>query len=122
MKEEPGQERIKIFAVRRSTHLLGQFIEVLQSYQIQIVPDIRTVPRSRTNPQFNQETLARELPRAGIRYIHLKELGGLRRPQRDSVNTAWENPSFRGFADYMQRPEFAAALDELVRLGGEGRN
>lgn len=122
MKEEPGQERIKIFAVRRSTHLLGQFIEVLQSYQIQIVPDIRTVPRSRTNPQFNQETLARELPRAGIRYIHLKELGGLRRPQRDSVNTAWENPSFRGFADYMQRPGFAAALDELVRLGGEGRN
>ncbi len=75
MKEEPGQERIKIFAVRRSTHLLGQFIEVLQSYQIQIVPDIRTVPRSRTNPQFNQETLARELPRAGIRYIHLKKLG-----------------------------------------------
>ena len=94
----------------------------MHAHWIETLVDIRTVPRSRTNPQINQETLARGLPRAGIRYIHLKELGGLRRPQRDSVNTAWENPSFRGFADYMQRPEFAAALDELVRPGGEGRN
>ena len=62
-----------------------------------------------------------ELPRAGIRYIHIKALGGLRRPQKDSINLGWENTSFRGYADYMQTPEFAAALEELVRIGMEGR-
>ncbi len=93
----------------------------MHAHEIKTLADIRTVPRSRSNPQFNQETLATELPRSGIRYIHLKALGGLRRPQKDSTNLGWENTSFRGYADYMQTPEFEAALDELMRLGGEAR-
>lgn len=111
----------EIYAIGHSTRPLDKFVELLHAHRIETLADIRTVPRSRTNPQFNQENLARELPHAGIRYIHLKELGGLRRPQRDSVNLGWENASFRGFADYMQTAEFDAALDELVRLGEEGR-
>jgi hypothetical protein len=74
------------------------------------------VPRSRHVPQFNQEALSRSLPRRGVRYRHLKALGGLRKPRADSPNAAWRNASFRGFADYMQTPEFAAALDEARSL------
>ncbi len=110
-----------IYAIGHSTRSLDQFIALLQAHGIQTLADIRTVPRSRTNPQFNGDTLESELPRAGIRYIHLKALGGLRRPQKDSVNGAWENASFRGYADYMQSPEFEHALDELIALGQEGR-
>ncbi len=121
MKSEAKPERVEIYAIGHSTRPLEQFVELLQAHQIEILADIRTVPRSRTNPQFNQETLARELPRAGIRYIHLKTLGGLRRPQKDSTNLGWENTSFRGYADYMQTPEFETALHELIQLGKEGR-
>ncbi len=119
--EEVKTEEPKIYAIGHSTRPLEKFIELLQAHQIHTLADIRTVPRSRTNPQFNQETLARELPRAGIRYIHIKALGGLRRPQKDSINLGWENTSFRGYADYMQTPEFATALEELLRIGAEGR-
>ncbi len=118
---ETNSERIEIYALGHSTRPLEQFVELLQAHEIKILADIRTIPRSRTNPQFNQENLARELPRAGIRYIHLQALGGLRRPQKDSANLGWENTSFRGYADYMQTPEFEAALAELIRLGAEGR-
>jgi len=75
--------------------------------------DVRTIPRSRHNPQFNRDTLPAYLQAAGIEYVHLEGLGGLRHARRDSLNTGWRNLSFRGFADYMQTPEFAAALDQL---------
>jgi uncharacterized protein (DUF488 family) len=100
---------------------LNTFVELLQAHQINILADIRTVPRSRTNPQFNLENLAQDLPRAGIRYVHLKALGGLRRPRKDSGNLGWENSSFRGFADYMGTTEFEEALDELMSIAQQGR-
>lgn len=117
---EEGSE-IEILAVGHSTRPIDKFVELLQAHQVKILADIRTVPRSRTNPQFNQDALERELARAGIRYIHLKELGGLRRPRKDSGNLAWENSSFRGYADYMQAPEFEVALQRLMRVGEQGR-
>jgi uncharacterized protein (DUF488 family) len=81
--------------------------------------DIRSVPRSRRNPQFNRETLPEFLAAAGISYAHLKALGGLRKPRRDSVNTAWRTDGFRGYADYMDTPEFEAGLQTLLELAGQ---
>jgi len=78
------------------------------------VVDVRTIPRSRTNPQFNRESLTESLADAGIGYRHLAELGGLRHARKDSLNTGWRNASFRGYADYMQTPEFEAAIKSLI--------
>lgn len=78
--------------------------------------DIRTIPRSRHNPQFNRETLGPALRKSGIAYLHLKKLGGLRHARPDSTNLGWHNASFRGFADYMQTPEFEAGLDRVITL------
>lgn len=79
---------------------------------------MRSVPRSRHNPQFNQETLRRKLRAARIGYVHLRKLGGLRHARRDSSNMGWRNSSFRGFADYMQTSEFDAGLQRLIKLAG----
>ena len=81
--------------------------------------DIRTAPRSRTNPQFNRDTLPGSLKGAGIGYAHMPSLGGLRHPKADSVNTAWRNEGFRGYADYMQTPEFEKALGELMEAAAQ---
>jgi uncharacterized protein (DUF488 family) len=89
---------------------------MLEAHRIELVADIRTVPKSRRNPQYEGDLLGRFLAEYGIEYVHLKALGGLRHPRRDSVNTGWENASFRGYADYMQTAEFDVALDELVAL------
>jgi uncharacterized protein (DUF488 family) len=100
---------------------LEEFIALLQAYGVKQLVDVRTVPRSRANPQFNQETLAGELEAAGIRYRHMKALGGLRSRQRgvpESRNAAWENAPFHNFADYALSEEFGAALDELIEFGG----
>ncbi len=105
-----------IYAIGHSTRPLEDFVALLKAHGITLLADIRTIPKSRTNPQFNRESLESELPKAGIRYEHLKELGGLRRPAKDSINTAWQNTSFRGYADYMQTPEFASALQGLTEL------
>ena len=83
---------------------------------IKRVVDVRSIPRSRHNPQFNRETLAMKLRSARIGYVHLRKLGGLRRARRDSPNTGWRNASFRGFADYMQTPDFDAGLNRLIKL------
>jgi uncharacterized protein (DUF488 family) len=112
---------VEVFAIGHSTRPLDKFIELLQAHHIKTLADIRTIPRSGTNPQFNRENLERELPSVAIRYLQLKELGGLRRPLPDSHNLGWENASFRGYADYMQKPEFAAALEELVGIATEAR-
>ncbi len=102
--------------IGHSTRPLDEFIQLLQSSGITLVGDIRTIPRSRTNPQYNKETLPGELGRAGLKYQHLPGLGGLRHSVKDSPNTGWRNTSFRGFADYMQKPEFVANLEELIKL------
>lgn len=92
-------------------------LEILKAFQIDRLVDIRTLPGSKHTPQFNLEHLQAKLPEAGIAYIHLKSLGGLRKPRKDStVNSAWRNSGFRGYADYMQTPEFEAALNELIGL------
>ena len=92
-------------------------LEILKVFKIGQLVDIRTLPGSKHTPQFNLEHLQQQLPKAGIEYVHMKNLGGLRKPLKDStVNSAWQNSGFRGYADYMQTQEFGAALDELIRL------
>ena len=107
---------LTIFTIGHSTRPIERFIETLQSSGVKQLLDIRTIPKSRRNPQFNSDALAASLRAAHIRYIHLKELGGLRHPRRDSINLAWRNASFRGYADYMQTPEFEAALARAIEL------
>lgn len=109
-----------IFAIGHSTRGFDQFLALLFAHDIKILADIRTVPKSRRNPQYTQEFLVENLPAHGIRYVHLKALGGLRRPKPDSINLGWENDSFRGYADYMQTAEFENALQQLMQLTGEG--
>jgi uncharacterized protein (DUF488 family) len=104
----------EIFTIGHSTRSLEAFVQLLQTCAIGLLVDVRTIPRSRHNPLFNHETLAETLPGHGIRYLHMKTLGGLRHTRGDSPNTGWENASFRGYADYMQTAEFAAAVQQLI--------
>jgi len=105
-----------LFTIGHSTRGWEEFTHVLRAWKIQQVVDVRTVPRSATFPQFEKKHLANALPKAGIAYVHMPELGGLRHARKDSPNTAWRNASFRGYADYMQTPEFAGALRQLNAL------
>jgi Protein of unknown function, DUF488 len=113
-----GAERHQsvVHTVGHSTRALETFIQLLEAHGVKRVVDVRTVPRSRRNPQFNRETLPDSLSQAKIRYTHVKELGGLRHPVPESLNTGWRNSSFRGFADYMQTPEFARGIAKLLKL------
>jgi uncharacterized protein (DUF488 family) len=113
------KNKLLIFTIGHSTRKLREFMEVLDPYGIKEVVDIRTIPRSRTNPQFNEKRLAAGLKRHHIRYKHMNGLGGLRHPLKDSVNTYWYNASFRGFADYMQTGEFRRNITELINLAKE---
>ena len=106
-----------IFTIGHSTRPIEEFLAMLHAHGVRRLVDVRTVPRSRHNPQFNREDLSRALHANRVDYRHMPGLGGLRRPRRDSVNIAWRNNSFRGYADYMQTPEFAENLDELIELG-----
>ncbi len=108
-----------IYTVGHSTHSADEFVELLRHYGIGRLVDVRTIPRSRHNPQFNKDVLGTFLRNRRIAYCHMKDLGGLRRARADSPNTGWRNASFRGFADYMQTPEFHAAVEKLVELAGE---
>lgn len=110
-----------ILTVGHSTRGIDEFIELLREYGIETLVDVRTVPRSRTNPQFNKEEIERVLREHGIDYIHEKGLGGLRHVTGDSPNTGWRNESFRGFADYMQTNEFHEALGRLIETAGTRR-
>src|SRR5579863_7808814 len=119
MKLKPEPERFEVFTIGHSTRPIGEFIDLLKANGVRQLIDIRTIPKSRHNPQFNDEALASSLKSAGIGYVHMKELGGLRHPKRDSTNLGWRNASFRGYADYMQTPEFARALDRTIDLAKE---
>ena len=105
-----------IYTVGHSTRTTEQFLELLKAHDIEELVDVRTIPRSRHNPQFGREELAASLQQAGIAYTHLGKLGGLRHASKDSVNLGWHNTSFRGFADYMDTSEFRTGLDELKVL------
>lgn len=107
---------LTIYTVGHSTRSLEEFAGLLRAHGIRQLVDVRTIPRSRHNPQFNRDTLSVYLRNRRIGYRYLKELGGLRYSRTDSPNMGWHNPSFRGFADYMQTPAFAAALEKLITL------
>jgi uncharacterized protein (DUF488 family) len=102
--------------IGHSNRPIEEFIGMLKAHGVELLVDVRTVPRSRYNPQFNRETLPGSLADAGIGYRHMPGLGGLRHPRKDSANTGWRNESFRGYADYMQTPEFAENIRELLAL------
>ena len=110
-----------VWTLGHSTRPIEEFIGLLRAHQIRLLIDVRTVPRSRYNPQFNTDTLAQSLCEAGLRYRHLSELGGLRKPKKDSINDGWRNASFRGYADYMQTEGFERALEELMTYSTDKR-
>ena len=112
-----GQQPDTIFTIGHSTHPIEEFIGMLKAFNIETLVDIRTVPRSRYNPQFSQEALAHALEASGISYRYMENLGGLRHAKKDSPNGGWRNLSFRGYADYMQTAEFLQAVKELIVLG-----
>ena len=117
-----GKGRLKpsrIFTLGHGTRPLELFIAILQPLSIDLVVDVRTIPRSRHNPQFNRETLPDSLRSQGIGYLHKPGLGGLRKAHPDSSNTGWRNASFRGFADYMQTEEFESNLDDLIERASQ---
>jgi uncharacterized protein (DUF488 family) len=117
MIQEHPLARPLILTIGHSTRAIETFLELLRTHGVKRLVDVRTIPRSRYNPQFNRDTLPATLDRAGIAYTHMEELGGLRHARRDSINTGWRNTSFRGFADYMQTPEFAAGVETLIQSG-----
>jgi uncharacterized protein (DUF488 family) len=108
-----------LFTIGHSTHSLDDFVAMLRAHGVERLVDVRTVPRSKHNPQFNRDTFSEALHNRHFSYRHLKSLGGLRHPRPDSTNTAWRNDSFRGYADYMQTPEFEEGLEQLIDLANE---
>ncbi|HJV50040.1 MAG TPA: DUF488 domain-containing protein [Noviherbaspirillum sp.] len=110
-----------ICTIGHSTRPLDEFIDLLRTNDVVHVLDVRTVPRSRHNPQFGIETLPAALQAAGIGYTHLPGLGGLRHARADSPNGGWRNASFRGYADYMQTPQFAQEVDRVAALAAQER-
>ncbi len=107
---------LTIFTIGHSTHSIEEFVEILKEHNIKLIIDVRTIPRSRHNPQYNSDELPAALQEHDIGYEHMSGLGGLRHAKKDSINMAWENASFRGFADYMQTEEFERGLDQLIEL------
>lgn len=108
-----------IFTVGHSTRPIEEFLHLLKAHGVKRLVDVRTVPRSRHNPQFNRDELSRALHTARLHYTYLRGLGGFRPKRANSINTGWRNASFRGFADYMQTPEFEEHLQELIALAKE---
>ena len=106
-----------LWTIGHSTRPIEELIDLLKAHKIARLVDVRTIPRSRHNPQFNREALEKSLEKAGIRYRHAPELGGLRKSRPDSINQGWKNAAFRGYADYMQTEEFPRALEELMAYG-----
>lgn len=108
--------RLKIFTIGHSTRPIDAFVRLLQAHGVRRVLDVRTIPRSRHNPQFNRDQLSPALHRRRIHYRHMPGLGGLRRPRPGSTNTGWRNASFRGYADYMQTAAFDESLKACMDL------
>src|SRR5437016_406526 len=102
----------RIWTIGHSTRSVGEFVALLRANQITRLADIRTIPQSRRHPHFSRLALDAHLKDQGMEYRHFPDLGGLRKPRPDSPNTAWKNASFRGYADHMQTPPFAVAVDE----------
>ena len=108
-----------LYTIGHSTRTLFEFMELLASYDITQIVDVRTIPKSRHNPQFDGEELKVSLRQSGILYEHVCKLGGLRHSKTGSKNLGWRNLSFRGYADYMATPAFGEGVDELLRLAAK---
>jgi uncharacterized protein (DUF488 family) len=121
MNSLKGQGAPAIFTIGHSNHPIEKFFDMLTSHKIELIADVRTIPGSRHNPQYNGDALAARLRAQGIGYRHLPGLGGLRHAKKDSPNTGWENDSIRGFADYMQTEGFGKGLAELTALARDKR-
>ena len=117
MSEEP----IEIWTVGHSTKSAEDFLRLLTSHSIEVLVDVRSFPSSKRHPQFNKAALEEFLKREGIRYLHYPGLGGRRTPRHDSINTAWQNAGFRGYADYMQTSDFRKAIKELLEVASNSR-
>ncbi len=112
---------MQILTIGHSTRPIQTFLRLLAAHEVRCLVDIRTIPKSRHNPQYSRDRLAPALRAAGIRYRHLPGLGGLRHPRPDSANTGWQHRGFRGFADYMQTPAFARSLERCLVLAARER-
>lgn len=113
---KPVGARATVHTIGHSTRTTREFVALLSAHGVEQVVDVRIMPRSRQNPQFNSAALTRSLRAAGIKYRHLPALGGLRHARPDSINVGWRNASFRGYADYMQTDDFLAGLACLEQL------
>lgn len=110
-----------VYTVGHSTRAIEDFVALLMAYHVEMVVDVRTIAGSRHNPQYNEEELCDTLSRNNIAYMHMKGLGGLRHTTKESINLAWNNLSFRAYADYMQTPEFLDNLHQLIQIANEKR-
>jgi uncharacterized protein (DUF488 family) len=119
-KDVSPENGVAILTIGHSTRTIEEFIALLLSHGVGMVVDVRTVPRSRHNPQFNRDTIPETLAAADVAYSHMPGLGGLRHARAGSPNSGWQNDSFRGFADFMQCSEFAENIDKLIELGKSG--
>lgn len=111
----------RLYTIGHSTRTFEQFLALLKAHDIQMVVDVRTIPKSKRNPQFGQDMLSSALQEAGIGYTHLGNLGGLRHTTKDSLNRGWKNLSFRGYADYMATDAFQEGLRKLKALAEKQR-
>ena len=118
MKQKTGNT---IWTIGHSTHPLEAFLKLLHSFNITLLADIRNYPGSKRYPHFNKEALEISLRQNNIKYIHLKDLGGRRKPVTGSQNTGWKNTAFRGYADYMETQDFKKAIEELQELASAER-
>jgi len=119
MKTKP-QNKI-VWTIGHSTRTLEKLIEMLRSFKIEMVVDIRSYPGSRRYPQFNKEALEVSLPENNIQYVHIKKLGGRRKVNPESKNTVWRHEAFRGYADYMETEEFKEGIRELEKISLQQR-
>ena len=110
-----------VFTVGHSNHSLERFLAILAAHNIYIVIDVRRIPGSRKWPHFNAAALAESLPSAGVEYVPLPELGGRRRPRPDSPHVAWRVEAFRGYADFMDTPEFAQCRTRVIEAANGRR-
>ncbi|MGD0952686.1 MAG: DUF488 domain-containing protein [Methanotrichaceae archaeon] len=110
---------IVVYTIGHSTHTIGEFIGILKHYGIKIVVDVRKIAKSRHNPQFNEDNLRSSLARQNIEYLRMEGLAGLRHTTKLSINTAWKNLSFRGYADHMQTLEFKTSIEQLIGIARE---
>jgi uncharacterized protein (DUF488 family) len=117
--DSAGVADVTVFTLGHSTRPIDEFIVLLTTHGVQCLIDVREIPQSRHNPQFGRDQLSSALEHVRIHYTHMPGLGGLRRPRKDSINMGWRNASFRGYADYMQSPEFEENLEQCIEMAKE---